>query len=313
MKTKITSLFGAVLSLLVTFGFSERAAEASGDRIVFNAPVTVKDTSTRGKATYTTTWQIFSMNSDGSGVMQLTSGIPSCLHPKWSPRQEYILFVRGDTLSVMNADGGGIFTVATVSPGGQWDWSPDGSKIVFGGSSTVGYGLWVEDVNADTGESGTPTLIRGGLCVGPAWSPDGTKIAFVDQSAGISSGAVTVLDLGSSSEFTFDRVPSAQPSWSPDGSFITFIGDTGPYTATKGHTTSINYYWGIFIAKGDGSEITQVTHLEAKTVYPSWSPSGTDLLFTSEISGTKSLYRMPLATGAVTLLRADAWEADWAP
>ncbi len=129
---------------------------------------------------------IYVMNSDGTGIIQLTTGSS----PAWSPDGTRIAFEQGRMLHVIRVDGSGL-TQVTDGTGmtqlfeGRWEvaevsdrlpsWSPDGSRIVFERSW-----IWGEDgyndvyvVNADgTGEA--PAVpIRGGLWVAkldPTWS-----------------------------------------------------------------------------------------------------------------------------------------------
>lgn len=66
--------------------------------------------------------------------------------------------------------GGGEETAVTQTKASRFDWSPDGTKLVFESSAGIGV------VNADG--SGEHLLGRRGHF--PAWSPDGTKIVFND-------------------------------------------------------------------------------------------------------------------------------------
>ena len=303
----IKTLFGAVLSLLVTFGLTHSAAaQTAAARIAFSAPVTVR----KMHETYE---QIFSMNSFGSDVAQLTSASANSYYPAWSPGQRYIAFVRGGILYVMEAsgeaNGGRTFTVGPATGSGA-DWSPDGSMIVFVGTSDMGNGLWTVGVNADTGEVGTPTRVSEGYCSTPSWSPDGSKIAFAFLDP--PGPMVKVLDLTTGAEFSIDSVYCNTPSWNPDGSRIAFM-SVAPFTTTKGHTTTTTWYYEIFTANADGSAITQVTSLQTDLVgFPKWSDDATEVAFRNKVSGTDWIYKVTLATGAVTSLsKGDT--LDWAP
>jgi Tol biopolymer transport system component len=306
MKTKIINLLGAVLSLLVTLGLTHSAAAQT--RIVFQAPVTVNTSQNGHKPSYVTYDQIFSMNEDRTDLVQLTSANASSYFPSWSPGQRYIAFVRGGILYVMeasgDANGGRIFAVGLASASGT-DWSPDGLSIVFCGTSAVGNGLWIVNVNPDTGDVGTPTLVRDGVCLAPSWSPDGTKIAFA------LNGVVKILDLITSAEITFGY-SSVSPVWNPDGSQIAF-GGVVCYTTTKGNKTMTNCYYEICTANLDGSGKTPVTNLKSLSGYPTWSPDGTQLVFRSDVSGTTSLYKTTLGSGTVTLLYSGGNLPNWAP
>jgi Tol biopolymer transport system component len=291
------------------------AAQTSSGRIAFSAPVTVKDTSAKGKPNYTTHDQIFSMNPDGTQVEQLTNSSTSSSAPRWSPNRQYVLFNRGGALYVMEAsgeaNGGRTFLAVTDVAGTGSDWSPDGTMICF---PWYGQGLGIVNVDAATGEVGEPTLVWEGLASFPSWSPDETKIAFSAINTDTGAWDITVLDLASGSEFTFDAIPSPVyvPHWSPDGSRISFTGYVSE-TINKGHKTTTYYYAEIFIADAEFSEITQVTNLKSFTTAASWSADGTELAFMSDPSGTRSIYTMSLDTGELTLLWTGASGLDWTP
>src|SRR6185503_12819196 len=133
MQTKINPLLRAGLSLLVTFGLTHSAA-AQNERIVFYGPVTTTVTQ-KGKTVSTTITQIMTMNVDGTDVRQLTTGTENCYFPNWRPPgKTHILFHRGTSLYVMDANGAGMFAVATAQRDGA-DWSPNGSMICYVGDA----------------------------------------------------------------------------------------------------------------------------------------------------------------------------------
>jgi Tol biopolymer transport system component len=293
MKTTnkvINTLLGAVLSLLVTVGLTHSATAQT--RIALSAPV----------KTGQTTYQIFSVNPDGSVPTQLTRF--GGAWPSWSRNQKYIAFYRSPTIYVMDAakgeiKGGRIFATVQASGSGH-DWSPDDTKILFTGPEAAGYGIWLVSVDPATGAVGTPMLLRAGACFAPKFSPDGTKIAFY------SGGVVSVLDLTTSAEIAFPW-SSVSPVWSPDGTKIAFAG-------VVCYGSPLNCYYEIVIADPDGTGWTPVTTLQSLSYFPAWSPDGAQIAFSSDVSGSKSLYKTTIATGAVTLLYKDGQPgADWKP
>ncbi len=308
MKTKITSLLGAIVCLTATPGFSHRAA-AQTPPIVFHAPVIVTNAAAKPRdVSYTTNRQLFTVNADGTGLTQLTSGNVDSHYSSWSPDRQHIAFMRGwGEIVIMAVNSGAVFTAAA---GSYPDWSPDGTKLVFEGND---YGLHVVDVDPSNGLAGTPTLIRvgDGACFVPNWSPDGQKIAFSYNSAA-SGRIVKVLDLATGTEVSINALPCTSPSWTPDGSKIAFSGLLTETTTKARKTTTISYQE-IFLANPDGTGITQLTSLKSISVAPTWSPDGTTMVFSSGTSGSRSLYQMPLATGAVSLLQASGDAPNWAP
>ena len=126
---------------------------------------------------------LFTINADGSGRNQITSGSFDQT-PSWSPDGLKVVFTRNDDIYTVNAEGSGASLLfsppsSTIQQDRTPVWSPDGTKIAFGGDvDSRGYGL--HTVNVD-GSGLTSLSTSGGFVNGtePSWSPDGTKIAFL--------------------------------------------------------------------------------------------------------------------------------------
>lgn len=146
--------------------------------------------------------QIWVMNFDGSDVRQVTTGDDHD-NPKWSPEGSKIAFTTvepfagNDMLGVMNPDGTEVAMLADDADYGSsrdFDWSPDGSRIVFGGTDGTEAGLWVIQARPGAPRTKLPTL---GLDGYPAWSPDGSRIAFIssDETQRVRVAALAVDDI----------------------------------------------------------------------------------------------------------------------
>ncbi len=127
---------------------------------------------------------IWTMNLDGAGLTQLTSGADTDSFPDWSPDGRQILFQRSyETdgeyeliLMTVPADGSAPPTRLNVeSPAGQPAWSPDGRFIAFAGGSK-NQDIYVARADGSKKRLLTPT--NPGIDGYPAWSPDGRLIAF---------------------------------------------------------------------------------------------------------------------------------------
>jgi dipeptidyl aminopeptidase/acylaminoacyl peptidase len=245
---------------------------------------------------------IYSMNSDGSDELQLTSldeigdGFPA-----WSPNGKKIAFSRtsGREIYVMNGDGSDQ-TRITDNP--AFDsapvWSPDGTKIAFmsdrddpGGTPDI----YVMNAN---GSGATRITAAGGMggAAYPTWSPDGTRIAFTvfdDLYVMNPDGTgLKALTHNAASEFL--------PDWSPDGSRIVFQRSTA-----VGHD--------IFVINADGTMEKRLTNDSVFDGHPAWSPDGTKIAFIRASPGFDVHVMNPDGTGRTRLTNTVAYEyePDW--
>ncbi len=307
MNQRIKTIAGGFALGLLALTYGTNAMAQTAARIVFQAPVAVSK-----RTSYN---QIFSMNADGSGVVQLTTSTNNTIDPRWSPGQTYVSFFRNNALWVMEsqgeANGGRSFAVAPARFGGA-DWSPDGSTLVFQGTDS---GLWFVSVNAVAGTASTPVLFHFGYWYNPSWSPDGTKIAANGSLDG-TKDIIAVFDAATGALLTTFGASSDQnfaPQWSPDGTLIAF---TGPVTFTstgRNAKTTTTTYQEIFLANPDGTGLTQVTSWKADNFFPTWSPDGTMLAFRSNASGSAAIYRMVLGSNVATWLHSGGNQPDWNP
>lgn len=76
--------------------------------------------------------QIYTVNIDGTGMKQITSGDKSNTSPRWSPDGKRLAFVTGGQVWTMEPDGGDKKQVTHISTGAANPvWSPDGKWIAF--------------------------------------------------------------------------------------------------------------------------------------------------------------------------------------
>jgi Tol biopolymer transport system component len=125
---------------------------------------------------------VYVINTDGTGLKQLTTGVGNNQYPTYSPNGRRIAFISDRTgveqVWVMNADGSQQTQISHsgVRQDQVPDWSPDGHKIAFA-QGNIGSGrIWV--MNAD-GSNPMQLTSGPGDDFGTAWSPDGQRIAFV--------------------------------------------------------------------------------------------------------------------------------------
>jgi Tol biopolymer transport system component len=265
------------------------------------------------------TYEIYTMNANGTGVTRLTTNRAEDGAPVWSPDGKKIAFEsRRDgnwEIYVMNSDGSAP-TRLTNHPANdlQPAWSPDGRKIAFvsarGSRYNNGYAIYVMNVTG-SGVTRLTSQCQSSLFTGcgessPAWSPDGRRIVFAHR--GLHSAILEIMNA--------------------DGSGVTPVPNTGPDVGGPawGSSGKIAFVTsdGIFVIKPDGSSRTRLTHtLGWGDEHPSWSLDGTKIVFSSDRTfrtnptGREQIYVMNANGSSVTRLSrnsaVDDFEPAWGP
>jgi serine/threonine protein kinase len=175
--------------------------------------------------------QIFLVNLDGTGLIQITSTQDGACQPAWSPDGSRLVFTSpcpvrrdlypGSSLWLINPDGTALEALPTV-PGGDYDpaWSPDGRRLAFTSQRDGRPQIYVMNVD------GTGVLNLSGTLAHdsqPAWSPTGTQLMFTTTRSG-TEAVWTMTDQGEG-EQPFSRSGnrgSSHADWSHDGQTILY-------------------------------------------------------------------------------------------
>jgi|GEM_PF-7101565 len=211
----IDPLGGEALDLTKENGFSEERPAASADgRVVF---MSFRDEG----------WNIFKMNADGSGIVNLTKTEHPIVNfePTWSPDGSEVVYMRQDSggqdLWRVGADGSNpenLTETTGVEESGA-EFSPDGTKIAYVGTGPkpccdpeYNNDIWVMNADGSDQTQLTKTNFpRQNLS--PTWSPDGTKIAYQPMAGGLwvmnpdGTGATPLVG----------NTGASYPSWAPAG------------------------------------------------------------------------------------------------
>lgn len=120
--------------------------------------------------------EIFIMNVDGTGEMQLTSNDANDQSPAFSPGGDRIVFMSlrdgNPEIYVMDTDGSNVRRLTHhVGEDSYPAWSPDGRRIAFSREGDI------HVMNAD-GSNVARVTNHGAYLYRPAWSPDGKRIVF---------------------------------------------------------------------------------------------------------------------------------------
>lgn len=187
--------------------------------------------------------EIYTINVDGTGLINLSNNVSRDEGPAWSPLGDKIAFVsdRGRAtaeyrLWIMDADGGNQTEISNpLSQGDRFpSWSPDGTKIYYSSRRAGIEQIWVYDTVAMTDTQFTTFSTT---AIAPVVSPDGNKVVFAHAEPTDTRIQLYVQDAdGSNFQKLYELCSdgySQYPRWSPDGRKILFISECGTSPDSK--------------------------------------------------------------------------------
>jgi Tol biopolymer transport system component len=254
--------------------------------VVLAAPAHAAFPGQNGKIAFVSTRdgnpEIYTMNTDGSGVTRLTNDPQGDCWPKWSADGKRIVFgISGSSfcgfptdifpafdLYVMNKDGSNVVRL-TTDGGTQTSaaktsatWSPDGSKIAFSEPLYPDPHVTMYSVRPD-GTNLAPMFTTDSFSIyDPAWSPDGSRFA-ISSARGRPEAALAIATVKVDGS-DYSRLPAGvafAPNWSPDGSQIVF---------------DLNNSVSVINADGTGPQDLMPGQ---EGDWPAWSPDGSKIVF----------------------------------
>ena len=193
-------------------------------------------------------------------------------------------------LMVTNLDGS-VVVPLTNEPGRHHIgpvYQPKGDRLLMVAASTNGFDITNQNdiftMKADGSDVQLLTL-KTDSHLYPSWSPDGKHIVYAAND--LNKRDIYVIDADGknlknltpnlTNSSSGDPAYNTQPAWSPDGKYIAFRSDA------TGHEE-------IYVMKADGSNMQQITNLQANLFYPAWSPDSKHIVFDSDKQGAMGIY-----------------------
>jgi Tol biopolymer transport system component len=259
----------------------------------------------------TSSFELYQVRSDGSGLQRLTYTPGDELYPSLSPDRASIAFVRDNQLVISEADGTGAVVVAPevgrVASSPSLDhqsaaaWSPDGELLAYPAPRPP---FWIEEdgelvdqsyrtalhlVSRDgsvdqpipdedlAASPGTGSLSQ------PSWAPNGTLLfVTANDCAGCPGGHLLgLIREDGSDQQTLRGLYGIAPDWSPDGNAIALVASTRAVYSSSGSLR--------ILARSGG-----LRTLRAQGATPHWAPSGSEIAY----AGADGLYVISAAPGS---------------
>jgi len=286
---------GAVLTLYITL------YPVSGTGTVIIVGTFVPYPPAGGKivflADYTGLDDIYIMNSDGSGIVNLTDTPDNREYePHISPDRQHIVFAREISPSfprhyIMNIDGTNAHEL-NIHPGAQvsfLDWSPDGQKLTVVSSVDGDEDIYTYDLNTHQINQLTFNQARDWM---PIWSPAGDWIVYCSDESG-NFRVYLVRPDGTEKHLLTNTVgmEERRSAFSPDGSQIVFVGRDNASA------------WDLFRIDLDGSNLVRVTNTpDMNEFHHCWGPDQNQVLFIREFNYNLGIYLLDLNNNTSTPL-----------
>jgi Tol biopolymer transport system component len=249
---------------------------------------------------------LYVMNANGTGVRLVSPNIAGDPFSKWSPDGGRLAFLVGSfgqgALRVLDLQGGRERRIGK-SVVRDFDWSPDGKRLVYESSSGV---MWIIAASG----SGPSKRLRAGH--GPVWSADGKWIAYFAGTRNADIFKVSARGGSKPVRLTRHRGADYSPQWSPKGSAIAFISER------DGNSE-------LYVMRADGSGLRRLTRDPAPDEDFQWDPQGTRLVYVSYRDGADphsigignaEIRTVEVRTGRIqNLSNNPAWDGDpaWSP
>ncbi len=196
--------------------------------------------------------------------------------------------VGGSKLFVARLDGSELRQL-TSGPGEDVTpvWSPDGSQVMFASTRGGDEDVWI--VRRDGQELRNLTNHPAGDSH-PSWSPDGRRVVFCSTRGDGENDDIYVVNVdGTGLRRLTDNGPDWDtfPSFSPDGSKILF---RRLFRVRSGGELLTNSE--IFVMNSDGTGVINLSKNAWFDGWPSWSPDGRRIAFSSNRSDPYQIYVM---------------------
>ena len=231
-------------------------------------------------------YEIYLMNTDGTGTIQLTDNDHQEWTASWSPDGTRIAFTSdrdGDyEIYLTNTDGTGTIQL-TNNDSLDWapQWSPDGTRIAFSNDRDGDAELFIMNADGSNPQQLTDNDHDEWTA---SWSPDGARIAFDSDRDGDYEIYVMNADGTGIVQLTHNDVLDWAPLWSPDGARIVF--DSDPDAIDGEYDGPLD----VMVMNADGSGTRRLTPRTAYDSGGSWSPDGTRIAFTSDRDGDPEIF-----------------------
>jgi TolB protein len=231
--------------------------------------------------------EIFQMDRDGAGVVQLTRHGSLTLSPSVASdgRLVYVTYKGGapEIWGQRRKDGPHERIYPMSGAGGMLSspaWSPDGKRLAFVQGDRRGNS---DIMILDFATNRVRRLTDGtGINTEPCWNPAGNQLAFTSDREGGPQIFLMQDDGSNLRRLTSEGLYNASPAWSPNGAMVAYV-------------SRFEGKFDLFVYKLGEGKAYQITTGVSTSESPAWSPDERRLVFTSNRFGSLQLFTTDLS------------------
>jgi eukaryotic-like serine/threonine-protein kinase len=227
-------------------------------------------------------YEIFIMNSDGTGQRPLTNNSSDDNFPVVSADGTQVLFQSNRDgnweLYVMNSDGSQQRRLTNTPDSTERlaTWSPDGQQIAFVSDRDDDFDIYTMNVDGSNLRQVTFNDLREGHV---SWSVDNRLVYNSGTSASATWEIYTIDPDGrNQQQLTNNGISDWSPEWSPDGRFILYL------SIVNGDDPAL------FVMNADGSNPRMLYNSPYYDWGADWTADGSQILFTNDKDNLGNLY-----------------------
>lgn len=224
-------------------------------------------------------WQVWTMQSDGSGQRQITRTPYDKRRPVWKSENELIYCTNNHRAFVTDLKGNELPILESFGDIKDVIVSPSCDELVFvrikDHSKNI-YHLWTAKLD---GSGARMITHAGGRQSDPTWSGISDTIAYI-QLDGYRNESLWIMenrDDNTKTKLTGNASFLSEPVFSPDGNKIAYMSDL----------TNDNEIWVTDVTSGKNLKLTSSKGLDTS---PSWTPDGRQICFVSNRAGNPQVF-----------------------